>query len=53
MPVYEYKCDRCEDIIIEFFWRFKDSEEFLKEKHENCGGNLKKIMSVPSKPIIH
>jgi putative FmdB family regulatory protein len=41
MPLYEYKCDKCGD-VIEVRQRFSD--EPLKV-HDNCGGNLERLIS--------
>ena len=52
MPIYQYECDKCKRIITEFFYGSRDAEEFEKQLHKQCGGRLKKILSVPGKPII-
>ncbi|MBF0457784.1 MAG: zinc ribbon domain-containing protein [Nitrospirae bacterium] len=44
MPVYEYKCDRC-DVILEKVQKITD--EPLKECSE-CGGPLRKLISSTS-----
>ncbi len=41
MPLYEYKCDKCGDVIEV---RQKFSDEPLKV-HDNCGGNLERLIS--------
>lgn len=42
MPIYEYKCDRCET-VFEVIQKFVDAP--LKV-HEACGGNLVRLISV-------
>jgi len=44
MPIYEYECKKCGD-IIEAIQGFNDNP--LK-KHNSCGGKLKKIISLSS-----
>ena len=53
MPIYEFQCESCGDkkeILI-----VKESD--LKGSHklgcDKCKGMYKKIMSVPSEPVIH
>lgn len=44
MPIYEYKCDRCEEV---FEVRQKFADEPLTE-HEKCGGAVRRLMSAPA-----
>jgi putative FmdB family regulatory protein len=44
MPIYAYKCEKCEE---EFEAIQKMSAEPLK-KHKDCGGKLEKLLSLPS-----
>lgn len=44
MPIYEYECKKCGD-IIEAIQGFNDNP--LK-KHNDCGGKLKKVISLSS-----
>ncbi len=41
MPLYEYKCKKC-NRIFEYIQKFTDKP---KEVCENCGGELRKILS--------
>ena len=44
MPIYEYKCDRCDEV---FEVRQKFSDEPLTE-HPNCGGPVHRLLSAPA-----
>ncbi len=44
MPLYEYKCSKCEE-IFEVIQKFSDVP--LK-KHVGCGGKVEKLMSAPA-----
>ena len=44
MPLYEYKCHRCEKV---FEVRQKFSDEPLTQ-HEECGGEVERLISLPS-----
>lgn len=44
MPIYAYKCKKCDE---EFEEIQKISAAPLK-KHENCGGKVEKLLSLPS-----
>jgi putative FmdB family regulatory protein len=41
MPLYEYKCDKCGD-VIEVRQKFSDEPLLV---HEQCGGNLERLIS--------
>ena len=41
MPIYEYKCDRCED-VFEVIQKFVDPPLTV---HEVCGGNVVRLIS--------
>ena len=44
MPIYEYSCSKCGD-VIEKIQKFSDP---LLKKHEGCGGKLTKLISQSS-----
>jgi len=44
MPLYEYKCDRCES-VFEVMQKFSDDPLTV---HENCGGSLERLLSSPA-----
>ncbi len=44
MPLYEYKCGKCGE-IVEVLQRFSD--EPLKV-HDGCGGSLERLLSPPA-----
>jgi len=44
MPIYEYKCDKCEEV---FEVRQKFSDEPLTT-HEQCGGSVHRLLSAPA-----
>jgi putative FmdB family regulatory protein len=41
MPLYEYRCQRCED-VFEVIQRFSDEPLTV---HENCGGSVERLIS--------
>jgi len=44
MPIYEYKCDKCDKV---FEVRQKFSDEPLTT-HEECGGSVHRLLSAPA-----
>lgn len=44
MPLYEYKCDRC-DSVFEVIQKFSDEPLTV---HEGCGGNVARLLSSPA-----
>lgn len=44
MPLYEYRCAKCEE-IIERIQKFSDAP---LEVHEGCGGELERLMGKPA-----
>jgi len=46
MPIYEYKCPKC-GMVREIYYTTN------KKMSCKCGVTMKKIMSVPAKPVIH
>ena len=44
MPLYEYKCSKCDE-IFEVIQKFSDAP--LK-KHAGCGGKVAKVLSAPA-----
>ena len=44
MPLYEYKCRRCEE-VFEVIQKFADAP---LEIHEGCGGSLERLVSTPA-----
>lgn len=44
MPLYEYKCDRCES-VFEVMQKFSDEPLTV---HENCGGRVERLLSSPA-----
>lgn len=44
MPLYEYKCDRCEE-IFEVMQKFSDAP---LETHDKCGGTVRRLISAPA-----
>lgn len=44
MPVYEYECEKCKQ-VLEIIQKFSDQP---KTVHDNCGGNLTKLISKTS-----
>lgn len=46
MPIYEYKCPKCEGIVTRFVQTDK------KQICSVCDIEMEKLMSVPAKPVI-
>jgi putative FmdB family regulatory protein len=44
VPIYVYQCKKCEEIVEEI-QKFSDPP---LEKHDECGGELEKMMGKPS-----
>lgn len=44
MPLYEYQCDKCHK-VFEVMQKFSDAPLTV---HENCGGNLNRLISAPA-----
>lgn len=44
MPLYEYKCDQCQE-VFEVMQKFSDTP---LETHEGCGGRVRRLISVPA-----
>lgn len=44
MPLYEYKCERCQN-VFEVIQKFSDSP---LEVHEGCGGTVERLLSSPA-----
>lgn len=44
MPLYEYKCERCQS-VFEVIQKFSDSP---LEVHEGCGGKVERLLSSPA-----
>jgi len=44
MPLYEYKCDQCQE-VFEVMQKFSDAP---LETHEGCGGRVKRLISAPA-----
>jgi putative FmdB family regulatory protein len=44
MPLYEYKCERCQT-VFEVIQKFSDSP---LEVHEGCGGRVERLLSSPA-----
>lgn len=44
MPLYEYKCDQCQQ-VFEVMQKFSDAP---LETHEGCGGRVKRLISAPA-----
>jgi putative FmdB family regulatory protein len=44
MPLYEYRCQRCET-VFEVIQRFSDEPLTV---HENCGGTVERLLSAPA-----
>lgn len=51
MPIYEYQCEKCKK-TREIFWK-RLPKPHLDFVNCECGGNMTRIMSVPSEPIVH
>jgi len=44
MPIYEYKCERCDE-VFEVRQKFADEPVTV---HEKCGGAVRRLMSAPA-----
>jgi putative FmdB family regulatory protein len=44
MPLYEYKCDRCNE-VFEVIQKFSDEPLSV---HDHCGGALERLISSPA-----
>lgn len=44
MPLYEYKCDQCNE-VFEVMQKFSDAP---LETHDGCGGTVRRLLSVPA-----
>lgn len=44
MPLYEYKCDHCDE-IFEVMQKFSDAP---LATHDKCGGPVRRLVSVPA-----
>jgi putative FmdB family regulatory protein len=44
MPLYEYKCNRCND-VFEVMQKFSDAPLTV---HESCGGGVERLLSSPA-----
>lgn len=44
MPLYEYRCDRCDE-IFEVMQKFSDAP---LATHDKCGGPVQRLISVPA-----
>ena len=44
MPLYEYKCERC-DQVFEVIQKFSDEPLSV---HEGCGGGVERLLSSPA-----
>jgi putative FmdB family regulatory protein len=44
MPLYEYKCETCEQ-VFEVIQKFSDAP---LEVHESCGGRVERLISAPT-----
>lgn len=44
MPLYEYKCDRCQN-VFEVIQKFSDTP---LSQHEGCGGQVERLLSSPA-----
>ncbi len=44
MPLYEYKCDRCEE-VFEVMQKFSDPP---LTTHDKCGGTVRRLISAPA-----
>jgi putative FmdB family regulatory protein len=44
MPLYEYKCERCEK-TFEVIQKFSDDPLTV---HEDCGGSVERLLSAPA-----
>lgn len=44
MPLYEYKCDHCEE-VFEVIQKFSDAP---LSTHDKCGGTVRRLISAPA-----
>jgi putative FmdB family regulatory protein len=44
MPLYEYKCNKCNE-VFEVLQRFSDAPVKV---HEGCGGKVKRLLTAPT-----
>lgn len=44
MPLYEYRCDQCDE-VFEVMQKFSDAP---LETHDKCGGPVRRLLSVPA-----
>ena len=44
MPLYEYKCSKCDE-VFEVLQRFSDAPVKV---HENCGGKVARLLTAPT-----
>lgn len=44
MPLYEYKCDQCEE-VFEVIQKFSDAP---LTTHDGCGGSVRRLISAPA-----
>lgn len=44
MPLYEYKCDHCEE-VFEVIQKFSDAP---LTTHDKCGGTVRRLISAPA-----
>ena len=44
MPLYEYRCQRCDE-VFEVIQRFSDTPLAV---HEKCGGDVERLVSAPA-----
>lgn len=44
MPLYEYKCDQCEE-VFEVIQKFSDAPVAT---HDKCGGAVRRLVSAPA-----
>ncbi|MCS7044218.1 MAG: zinc ribbon domain-containing protein [Bryobacteraceae bacterium] len=44
MPLYEYKCDQCDE-VFEVMQKFSDAP---LETHDKCGGTVRRLISAPA-----
>lgn len=51
MPIYEYQCEKCGK-VKEIFWK-RPPKAALDFTNCTCGGNMTRIISAPSDPVIH
>ena len=52
MPIYEFECEEC-GRVVEHLFTTKEAKVLTFLECGKCGGRMKKLISVPSDPIIH